>query len=293
MDRLDKYVSKHKNTVIDYDNVYWHQCVDLIKNYSREVIWERLGTFWWSARSGWLNEYNTFPKDTWNKITYKEREIPEKWDIIFFDVWEYGHVGIVTNADINYIKVFEQNTGNGDWVGYDDRCRTNTYDYSNIYGWYRPINFVIRFKYVPVHYIDQPVDYPKRLWWYNPYKKAIYITPRGRAKSQTDFNLLLEHEWSHHIYWSKLEIDKVEFWEKISRKEEFEENKKCFNKYLWKYLSNKYISPWETNESEDFAETWEDIIRDPNAKYDDYRDIKRDVVKWLMKKYIFNTSYLK
>ncbi len=39
---LSEYVKKVENTTIDYDGAYGHQCVDLIKNYTKNVLDYRL-----------------------------------------------------------------------------------------------------------------------------------------------------------------------------------------------------------------------------------------------------------
>jgi hypothetical protein len=286
MNALEKYISKYAgSTDIEETEAYWTQCVALVKHYSNEVIWVPLGSFWGTARTGWDNESNTFPASKWDKVPNditKPDQLPNIWDIIFIETPYYAdHTAIVRNTfwTENKIEVFEQNTGNWDGEGYDDRARVNTYTYNNVLGWYSPKNFYIEFKWVPVYFIE-PKD--NIYWYYGVNTKAIYITPAGRAKE--DLEILMEHEWSHKIYWADMSVADVKLWEWVSKMDW--KTQSWINKYMpWNYWINKYISPWETNESEDFAETWEDICRNPNAVYGDNRDFDRMVVQKIINKY--------
>lgn len=284
MNILEQYIRKNAGTLIDYDWVYGSQCVDLIKHYSKNVLWIPLGTFWGSARTGWQNRSNTFTTEKWEWVVNDKTrpdQVPNIWDVIFFNIWDYGHVAIVRSADPgrHTFEVFEQNTGDANGYGYDDRCRVNTYNYSLVYGWYTPKKFYIEYRWVPVHFIE---PYKNILWYYGTTTKAIYITPSGHKKE--DFEILMEHEWSHHIYWSEMSKKDVKLWEEVSGYSNYLQ--KWLSKYMpGKYWYNKYISPGETNASEDFAETWEDIKRYPNKEYGDIRDFKRRVVQRLISKY--------
>ena len=159
---LQEYVKKVEWLCIDYDWMYWHQCVDLIKHFSQNVLNFKLWSFWWSAKSWWKNILNTFPAEKFQKIINTPKAIPEPWDITFFNIWEYWHVAIVLDADLQKIKVLEQNVGNWDWQGQDDWVKIWNYDYKNVLGWY--------------HYIKQPIDISetqkildeaKNLWIWN------------------------------------------------------------------------------------------------------------------------------
>jgi hypothetical protein len=119
---------------------------------------------------------------------------------------------------------------------------------------------------------------------YHPYKKYIILYERAYSLSESDFNALLEHEWSHKVYWDEFTTQEVRTWEAISRFDTrtLNEVKKKWTDIYW---INKYISPNETNESEDFAETIEDIFKNPKNVYNDYRDIKRKSAVKLMQRH--------
>jgi hypothetical protein len=120
---------------------------------------------------------------------------------------------------------------------------------------------------------------------YQPYKDIIYLYDRAYTLEEKEFLLLLEHEWLHRVYWKEFTKEQREAWEKISRldpevQEELKKKRKrWYNPIYWMV---RYISPKETNESEDFAETGEDICKNPYKVYNDYRDTKREAFKGLM-----------
>lgn len=141
---LTRYADAMQWALIDYDGIWGSQCVDLIKNYTKEVLWVRLGTFGGSARSGWLNTANTFLSESWKKHindTANPNQVPFPGDIIFFDRGEYGHVAIVLDAKKweNRIEILEQNVGNGDGQWDDDATKKSVVSYSDVYGWYEYI----------------------------------------------------------------------------------------------------------------------------------------------------------
>lgn len=128
---------------------------------------------------------------------------------------------------------------------------------------------------------EQPKEAPKRLWAYSPTSDSIILYPRAFELDDEKWRLLIEHEFSHKIYWKEFSKADILLWEQISRLDsELIKKNSAFKNFI-----NKYISEWETNESEDFAETYEDIVRKRDMVYGDYRDIKRRTVIELLNKY--------
>lgn len=96
---------------VDYDSAYWFQCVDLFKDFARQV----LGIAYWrtgNAKEIRTNKYKVFGKG-WKQIKWtkdlKEGDIIVRW------VGTYWHIAIV---DTNTDYVLEQNwsgknSGNG------------------------------------------------------------------------------------------------------------------------------------------------------------------------------------
>ncbi len=293
---LDIYVRKHAgSTNIKETQALGTQCVALVKHYAKEVVLVPLWRFWWSARSGWNNFYNTFPADKWERVENDPKnpgQVPNDGDIIFFDTGKYGHTAVVTRAipGENTLKVFEQNVWDWDGRWDDDKARVSEYSYKNVYGWYSPKNFCMNYRGVSVFFVEQPKNKPQRLGWYWVNSQAIYITPKGRWRWEKDYKALLFHEWTHHIYWSKFSRSDVLVWEQVSRQDEniLSFIKKHTPLVYWK---NKYLSPGETNESEDFAETLEAFYKNPKKKYNDYRDVKIYAALSLMEKYGYDIRW--
>ena len=137
---LQKYTKKVLWTLIDYDWVRWSQCVDLIKSYTNEVYKIRLWTFWWSAKSWWLNKSNTFKKDIWDRIPNDKKnsdQVPKPWDIIFFEWTKYWHVAIVLSAIKweNKVTVLEQNMWDWNWYWLDDKVSIWAHTYTKSKLW--------------------------------------------------------------------------------------------------------------------------------------------------------------
>jgi len=126
---LKEFIEKYNWKPVDIDKEYWHQCVDLIKQFTIDCFWFSIWSFWWSAMTGWKNTVDTFPKAKFEKITDLSKLLP--WDIVF-TTWNpkdsYWHVMIMTKNLWNWkIEVIEQNTGNWDWKGSDDFVKISVY----------------------------------------------------------------------------------------------------------------------------------------------------------------------
>ena len=245
---LEQYKNSVLGTAIDYDWVYWHQCVDLVKDYSEKVLNIPLGSFWGSALTGWQNFSNTFSVDKWDKVVnnYNDPEqVPEEWDIIFFKWWEYWHTGVVLKSYVweNRIDILEQNVGNWDGIGSDDYIEVNTYSYHKVLGWYHKktsntykwIEYPKFFRWVPV--IRKKSVNPRANWRYDAEKQIIIIYENWFNQDEDYRNAILLHEYAHHIFETKMTQESRDLWREISE---------CIPHY-----NNKHAS---LNYKEDFCE---------------------------------------
>lgn len=137
MINLENFVKKYNWKPIDVDRLYWHQCVDLIKQYAIDCFWFSIWSFGWSAMTGWKNTINTFQKTKFEKITDLSKLLP--WDIVF-TTWSsennYWHVVILLKVFWNWkIQVLEQNMGSWDWKGSDDFVKISFYDLNSKILW--------------------------------------------------------------------------------------------------------------------------------------------------------------
>ena len=146
MSILSRFITKWNNQKIDFDGAYGHQCFDLVNQYRYEVTGLNPTTTLLDYAYQIFHEPNRFfnPETRYERIfnDYNDiNQIPQNGDII---VWNEnmgagaGHVAIVTDAQPSNFEVLEQNAGNGDGQGDDDRTKLSRYaDYRNVSGWLR------------------------------------------------------------------------------------------------------------------------------------------------------------
>lgn len=241
------------------DGAYWRR-IDLIE----QILWVK------------------FSYCHLSKYVVKSGQNVLAWDLIGY-TWNTGsqgmaiHLHIMVAAINSNVEVINKDNGyNGSlycWVDEDGRFYYDS-----------PIDN--KYKGIDIIRAGFQASRPLRLGSYSQTKDKMYLFDRAYThKTPFEFFQLLEHEWSHRVYRKEFSVAEVQAWERVSRWEEMAQIKK---KYSLTYTWNMYISPWETKESEDFAETFEDIVRNPDIEYWDYRDIKRKVVKWLMARHSYD-----
>lgn len=109
--RLAEFIQKNVKTAVDYDKAFGAQCVDLFRQYSKDVleIPEHTGAVI-GAKEIYLN-YEKLPKEIkyflrYDAYTQAEPGIVAVWDCTSTNI--YGHVAIVI-ADLGAsLIVFEQ-----------------------------------------------------------------------------------------------------------------------------------------------------------------------------------------
>lgn len=159
-----KYIdfkNKYLSSRVDADWWFGYQCVDLAKQYSKEVFGISLWRTW-HAQDRFRNE-----KDWVNfkKISYSAWKIPPTWAIIFWAYWSYWHVAIVDEATATSLTILEQNwIGDNpntqqneawDWIWWN-AIRTRKTWYNNVIGWF--VDLQISKK------IDQIMKWNSDLW---------------------------------------------------------------------------------------------------------------------------------
>lgn len=269
------------------------QCVALAKHFIKEVIWVSLWAFWGSAKNGWENTSNTFSSD-WEKITNdssNSKQVPQPGDIIFFTTWpysKYGHVWIVLKAKKweNKITVINQNTGSGDGKGSDDAVKIQEYSYKDVAGWYQYKRFIAEFHGISVFLKPQPKDSATRRGAYIPKEYGwpyINIYPKFWEVDTIKQNAILEHEYSHYVYFDIVSQEVRTKWEEMSNLPLTAQAKFLLRGKIYK---NAYLNDHaKKSPSEDFWESWEDTFVNPGKKYWNYLDVKIDTVVAVMKKY--------
>lgn len=123
----DKYIGKK----VDFDGFYGGQCVDLYRQYVKDVLGYPQSPGVGGAAEIWDSaspEYYDFIKNT-------PTGVPQPGDIV---IWNrragggFGHVAIFLRGDINRFTSLDQN-----WPTLDKVTETE-HNYTNVIGWLRP-----------------------------------------------------------------------------------------------------------------------------------------------------------
>jgi len=127
--KLKAFIEKWIGQRADFDGWYGSQCVDLYDFYCRDVISSPV-IFIEGAADIWSN----YPTDHFDRIFNTPEGVPQPGDII---IWSrsygaFGHVAIVTEANVNTFKALSQN----DPIGRETHIRE--YNYAHVLGWLRP-----------------------------------------------------------------------------------------------------------------------------------------------------------
>lgn len=124
---LQQFIAKYNGKYLDYDKAYGAQCVDVTKAYYKEVlgIAPKMGNaidYWYSIDPRFIRIANT-PTNS-----------PKPGDILVFgkSYGYYGHVAVVTSANVWNVQGFEQNNPLGSPCTY-----RNHYMYRGVLGWLR------------------------------------------------------------------------------------------------------------------------------------------------------------
>src|SRR3990167_3595822 len=133
--KLDAFIKKWVGRKVDFDGSYGAQCVDLYRQYVKEVLG-------FPQLSGVIGAYQIL--DTVDTKYYQKNPIgpPQPGDII---VWNtqfgpLGHTAITVSANKESVKVFEQNNPPG------SACRVWDHNYDYVIGWFRPLQLMETFK---------------------------------------------------------------------------------------------------------------------------------------------------
>lgn len=131
---LDEFVEKYNGKKIDYDGAYGAQCVDVFRQYCKDVLHvPHTGAVVGAAEL--YTKYEALPleKKYFSRIAY-EGVIPGTGDVVIFSASasnKYGHVALVLSANEKMITVFEQD-------GFKQYgAHMGTWDYKRVLGFLR------------------------------------------------------------------------------------------------------------------------------------------------------------
>ena len=128
---FDKWVGKS----IDFDGIYGFQCVDLFKQYNKEVVGSP------NVNGNAIDYWNTYPQG-YTKVPNSATNCPVAGDVIIWGklVGQFGHIAICKVADANQFTSLDQN-----WYVQIDgtgTCQFITHTYYGVLGWLRPTSLI-------------------------------------------------------------------------------------------------------------------------------------------------------
>lgn len=129
---LDEFIKNYEGKQIDYDGAYGSQCVDVFRQYAKEVLGIKEHT---GAVDGAKDLFLKFSSMPLMQKYYKKVYTPQKGDIVIFGenkTNKYGHVAIVIYATNKSIIVFEQDGFNQNKGAY-----ISIWDYERVLGFLR------------------------------------------------------------------------------------------------------------------------------------------------------------
>lgn len=134
---LQQFINKYNGTKCDYDGAYGAQCVDLFRFFNRDVLGISQPRGVQGAKDFWSN-YDSDPNlnNNFDKIANTPEFIAKAGDVMIWNGWygPYGHIAIITQADINKFTALSQNDPT------NRETHLKEYTYSKVYGVLRPKN---------------------------------------------------------------------------------------------------------------------------------------------------------
>lgn len=105
---LDEFVKNYETKQVDFDKAFGSQCVDLFRQYVKEVLEIKEHT---GVVEGAKDLYAKFEQMPKMKKYFQKVYTPHKGDVVVFagnETNKYGHVAIVIYATNKTLVVFEQ-----------------------------------------------------------------------------------------------------------------------------------------------------------------------------------------
>jgi len=131
---LQEFVEKYKGRKVDFDGRYGVQCVDLARQYFKDV-WELpLQPESVIGAQDFYLKYNErhIQRQMCDCVTFRWGMIPPEGAVVLFGATpanKYGHIGICIKADEKKITLFEQD-------GFkQDGAKISVWPYNSVMGW--------------------------------------------------------------------------------------------------------------------------------------------------------------
>lgn len=133
---VKEFFDAWNNKPCDFDKVYGFQCVDIFKQFNKDVVGAP------NVNGNAIDYFTTYPTDFYTKKTNTPTNFPLLGDVIIWGktVGQYGHIAICSEATKDSFTSFDQNwplqvDSNGNGLGV---CHYQAHNYNGVLGWLHP-----------------------------------------------------------------------------------------------------------------------------------------------------------
>ena len=133
-----EWFDKWNGKGIDFDGKFGFQCVDVYRQFVKEVLEAKQSISVTGAKDVWT----TFLPEVFDQIKNSPKGVPQLGDVVIWGdtIGVYGHVGICRDGNVNAFVSFDQNWPrltdlNGNGLGV---CHFQDHNYNGVSGWLRP-----------------------------------------------------------------------------------------------------------------------------------------------------------
>jgi len=129
---FDDFIKKYNGKGINFDGAYGNQCVDLYRQYVKEVLKVPQSPSVSAAKHIWT----TYLTKYFNRYTNTITAVPKKGDIIIWGdkIGSYGHVGVYISGNVFSFTSFDQNWPEAYGKGVSHK---QSHSYKGVLGWLR------------------------------------------------------------------------------------------------------------------------------------------------------------
>ena len=133
---FDEFINKWKGRYLDFDGRYGYQCVDLMRQYIKEVL--QVNPYEIKPAGTAKQIYRNFTSSPhFIKIPNTPTGVPKKGDIIFWGTYPFvtgfaGHVALFVEGNVMSFISFDQNWPTG------TSCHLQKHSYRGVMGWISP-----------------------------------------------------------------------------------------------------------------------------------------------------------
>jgi hypothetical protein len=130
---LDDFFTTYSGKGIDFDGSFGFQCVDLIQQYTADV----LAIAPWGSGNA-VGRWTSYPQQHFTRIPRTLLSAPKPGDIVVWGsgIGPYGHIAVARSGNALGFESFDQNFPVG------SLCHFQKHSYKHVLGWLRPVGTV-------------------------------------------------------------------------------------------------------------------------------------------------------